>query len=203
MASTALPTLVKVGNGEYRDWTGDSLLNMRAGALLESIAARPLFKEDLAGVKLGQCKVFVLPPVAAGDYRDNEKMAGYNSNAVELKLEDTVTDVWLGDKALRRLYIRVDLPPVAGELELSGSRCNETRNIERQIWFVFSASSVFLCIALNRTVHSILLLQLAQPLMHQVALLEIRFFVCLTLMCSCECVCLLLQVALAGLGMHH
>ena len=112
MASTALPTLVKVGNGEYRDWTGESLLEMRAGALLDVLSASNSFKFVLNPERVdhSQCKVFVMWNISGDEPSSAEEVAA--TPLTGLKTIESLTG-----KSPVTLAIRVNLPPAAGELE--------------------------------------------------------------------------------------
>jgi hypothetical protein len=103
----AATAFVKVGGGYYSAFVDPVLLNMTRMPLLKAVAKDEGFANDLAGVKLGQCAVFVHTKRIAGEEPTTEE------EAVVKPLKGTNTiGVLAGDATV--LFIRVELPATAG-----------------------------------------------------------------------------------------
>ncbi len=81
-------------------------MGMDAADLLIALAESKVFANDLEGVKLGQCAVLVSHSPQEHELTEAER------SATELKYDNTICILARG---ATKVFIRVELPPTAGE----------------------------------------------------------------------------------------
>ncbi len=104
---------IKIGDGTYTDvpLTWEQLSGMRKGALLRALKADEVFGHTLQCVDVDGCTVAILKGALADGKTKPD--ATDETNAAELELSDTVSDVARAHGTGERLFIHVRLPAPA------------------------------------------------------------------------------------------